>query len=130
VSLQLSVKWLLVVLFLLILKFIDFNLMGNFGGCVMYKEILPFSACRVGVLSCSIGSLNSSRCFQVFVDEGLWGHSIHLIATSLSEFTSLLPPDTKPEFPSRICLLGNILEVAVYGLSRSDCTIQMVRFLI
>ncbi|KAG0587489.1 hypothetical protein KC19_2G168200 [Ceratodon purpureus] len=62
---------------------------------------------------------------RVFVDEGLWGHSIHLIAKNLSEFSTLLPPYIKPEFPSSICLLGNLLEVAAYGLSRSDCTLQL-----
>ena len=79
---------------------------------------------------CSITCLSQllilCMCFQVFVDEGLWGHSIHLIAISLSEFTTLLPPYTKPGFPTSICLLGNLLEVAAYGLSRSDCTLQQV----
>lgn len=96
----------------------------------MYKEIFGHLLLIVFSITCLIESLIPSWCFQVFVDEGLWGHSIHVIATNLSEFTSLLPPDTKPQFPSRICLLGNILEVAVYGLSRSDCTVQLVRLLI
>lgn len=65
--------------------------------------------------------------FQVFVYEGLWGHSIHLIASNLSKFISLLPSDTTPEFPSGICLLGNLLEVAAEGLCSSDCTLQLVR---
>lgn len=98
--------------------------MSNVQGDFCHFPLIVFS------ITCLIESLISSRCFQVFVDEGLWGHSIHLIATNLSEFTSLLPPDSKPEFPSRICLLGNLVEVAVHGLSRFDCTIQLVRLLI
>lgn len=65
-------------------------------------------------------------CLQVCVNEGLWGHSIHELATNLLALSTMLPSDIRPELPSSICLLGNLIEVAESAFSRPDCTIQLV----
>ncbi|KAH9545895.1 hypothetical protein CY35_12G070200 [Sphagnum magellanicum] len=69
------------------------------------------------------------QCFpylkQVCVNEGLWAHSIHQIASYLQEFITLLPPDTTPGFPSRVCLLGNLVDAAEPAVSRSDSSIKL-----
>lgn len=64
---------------------------------------------------------------QVCVNEGLWAHSIHQIASYLQEFITLLPPDTTPGFPSRVCLLGNLVDAAEPAVSRSDSSIKLVK---
>jgi hypothetical protein len=64
---------------------------------------------------------------QVCVNEGLWAHSIHQIASYLQEFIPLLPPDTTPGFPSRVCLLGNLVDAAEPAVSRSDSSIKLVK---
>lgn len=94
----------------------------NAGSCVLLRWSFPCQILSIPLLWQRCPSLK-----KVFIDEGLWTHSIHLIAEGLLEFTGLLPPDTKPEFPSRICFFGNILEVAAQGLSSSHCTIQVTR---
>jgi hypothetical protein len=63
---------------------------------------------------------------QVCVNEGLWAHSIHQIASYLQEFIPLLPPDTTPGFPSRVCLLGNLVDAAEPAVSRSDSSTKLV----
>ncbi|KAH8945875.1 hypothetical protein BDL97_12G064500 [Sphagnum fallax] len=69
------------------------------------------------------------QCFpylkQVCVNEGLWAHSIHQIASYLQEFIPLLPPDTTPGFPSRVCLLGNLVDAAEPAVSRSDSSTKL-----
>jgi ubiquitin-protein ligase E3 C len=63
----------------------------------------------------------------VCVNEGLWAHSIHQIASYLQEFIPLLPPDTTPGFPSRVCLLGNLVDAAEPAVSRSDSSTKLVK---
>jgi hypothetical protein len=61
------------------------------------------------------------------VNESLWAHSVHQIASYLQEFIPLLPPDTTPGFPSRVCLLGNLVDAAEPAVSRSDSSIKLVK---
>ncbi|KAJ7525500.1 hypothetical protein O6H91_17G053900 [Diphasiastrum complanatum] len=63
---------------------------------------------------------------QVAVSQGLWAQFIHMIAENYSEFLNTLPPASAPSFPSKICLLGNILEASGSALSQSDVTVQLV----
>eukprot|EP00249_Psilotum_nudum_P031309 c4515_g1_i1 orf=774-1997(+) len=69
------------------------------------------------------------QCFpqirQVCVNEGLWAFSIHELACTLSDLQQLLPLDISPRFPTNVCLLGNILEVAGASLSSHDCSLQL-----
>ncbi|KAG6553003.1 hypothetical protein Mapa_005340 [Marchantia paleacea] len=62
---------------------------------------------------------------QECIKEKIWAHSVHQIAASLSELPGILPPDTCPGFPSSVCLLGNLLEIAAAAMRGPDCELKL-----
>lgn len=62
---------------------------------------------------------------QACVNNGLWAFSVHQLASSLPQRLLVLPPDTSPQFPSSICLLGNLVEVAAAVISQADCNVEL-----
>lgn len=65
---------------------------------------------------------------QVVMSQGLWPYYIQQIATVLPSLRALLPPDTSSQLPSHACMLGNVLEVAGFALSRPNCTLQTAMY--
>lgn len=63
---------------------------------------------------------------QVVMSQGLWPCYVQQIENVLPSLRTLLPPDTSSQLPSHACMLGNVLEVAGFALSRPDCTLQTV----
>lgn len=62
---------------------------------------------------------------QVFVSKGLWAFSIRQLASSPQNFVELLHPSTSVQFPSNVCLLGNLLEISGSALCLQQCPWQL-----
>lgn len=58
---------------------------------------------------------------QVFISKGIWAFSIRQLASSLQSFVKFLPPSTSVQFPSSVCLLGNLLEISGSALRLQEC---------
>ncbi|KAH7436454.1 hypothetical protein KP509_05G020700 [Ceratopteris richardii] len=62
---------------------------------------------------------------EVFVNRGLWEFSIRQLASSLQNFIELLPVNSSVQFPSNVCLLGNLLEISISALSFQECPSEL-----
>eukprot|EP00250_Pteridium_aquilinum_P021803 c25229_g2_i1 orf=816-2942(+) len=62
---------------------------------------------------------------QVFVSKGLWAFSIRQLASSVQDFVEMLPPNISVQFPSSVCLLGNLLEISGSALCLQECPWQL-----
>ncbi|MCO5608977.1 hypothetical protein L7F22_063196 [Adiantum nelumboides] len=58
---------------------------------------------------------------QVFISKGIWAFSVRQLASSLQNFVKLLPTSTSVQFPSNVCLLGNLLEISGSALCLQEC---------
>eukprot|EP00897_Mesotaenium_endlicherianum_P001503 jgi/Mesen1/1380/ME000013S00873 len=52
---------------------------------------------------------------------GLWRHMVHSLGSSPGEIMPALPADADPAFPTRVCLLGNLLSAGGAGLTHPAC---------
>ena len=61
------------------------------------------------------------------MSKGLWASSVWQLSSSLPELIEQLPQSMSTQFPSSVCLLGNLLEVSGPALSLRDCPLQLVK---
>lgn len=65
----------------------------------------------------------------MFAAEDLSQFYMHQMAKFGQNMINFLPKDISNEFPSRACMLGNVLEIAGIALSHPLCSFDMVRSL-
>ncbi|EFJ20124.1 hypothetical protein SELMODRAFT_443962 [Selaginella moellendorffii] len=66
------------------------------------------------------------RLKEVSVTDGVWAFVVHQTAINKLDLRSSLPSDVSPEFPSFVCLLGNLLESSRLAMQQPNTMIQLV----